>query len=196
MKVLGFLPVLGTMLLLVQFAQADPSGAAEIAAERPSAGDTPKGPAPSPEDKQAAVAALRQLGVRVELDESQAAQSVAAVKTKITDVEIVHLAALPELESLDISGGQITDAGLANLRGLVELKRLYLRDLPITDAGLEHLQGLTGLEVLTLSNAKISGKGLAQLRDLKQLRVLNLSGNPIVGVKKLYDAIPGLSVHR
>jgi len=146
MRLRDLLPVLGGVALAMGIGAASSSRAAETLADPPATEGRPNGDAPSREAQRVAIEALRRLGARIEFDPSQAVQSVAAVKTKITDADLVHLEAMPELETLEIAGGKITDAGLVHLRRLIGLKRLYLRDLPISDAALEHLRGLKDLE--------------------------------------------------
>ena len=58
------------------------------------------------------------------------------------DVDLACLAALPNLDTLDLSGTNVSDAGLANLEGLPQLTFLNLDQTKITDAGLQHLKGL------------------------------------------------------
>ena len=80
MKPLGLaaMSVTAAVLMLIRCPRL--SGAAELAAEPSASSDVSKGPASAPADKRDAVAALLRLGARLEVDESDGVQSVAAVK--------------------------------------------------------------------------------------------------------------------
>jgi hypothetical protein len=61
--------------------------------------------------------------------------------TKISDSGLAHLAALQELESLDLCEcAGISDAGLVHLKGMSKLKRLCLAQTAITDQGIRQLK--------------------------------------------------------
>ena len=62
--------------------------------------------------------------------------------TPCTDADMVHVAALTELELLYLNNTKIGDAGLAHLEGLTGLWQLPLNDTKVTDAGLAHLKGM------------------------------------------------------
>jgi hypothetical protein len=58
----------------------------------------------------------------------------------VTDAGLKELAALKQLQWLELSWTQVTDAGLKVLAGLTQLKRLYLSGTQVTDAGLQNLR--------------------------------------------------------
>src|SRR5947209_16260330 len=72
----------------------------------------------------AAVAAIKQLGGKLERDRDAPGKPVVGVNLNKT---------------------KVTDEGLANLEPLTELQELYLNDTAITDAGLMHLKRLKQL---------------------------------------------------
>ena len=81
--------------------------------------------------------------------------------TELTDTGLAHLARLPGLQELNISGwkGQITDAGLAVLRQLPGLKRFQMCwQQNVSDAGIAHLAGCDHLESVDLMGTP-SGDG-------------------------------------
>jgi Leucine-rich repeat (LRR) protein len=69
---------------------------------------------------------------------------------RVTDEGIRHLARLPELRELDLSGTAITDEGLAVLTQLPHLERINLSGTRVTDAGLQHLRGCHELREIHL----------------------------------------------
>lgn len=93
-----------------------------------------------------------------------------------TDVSGRHLAALKNLESLDLISCPVTDEGVEQIRGLTKLRRLLLRDALISDAGMQSLSKLVNLEHLDLGGTQISDVGIKHLRGMTQLRKLNLLG--------------------
>ncbi len=119
----------------------------------------------------------------------------------ITDAALSHLAALPELDSLDLSRTQITDEGLQAISNL----KLRMLDLSycenITDKGLQTVkQGKLSqyLKQLKLSNCKkVGDEGVRALRYCPNLTLLDLSGLPKLtddGVDALGDEHKDLPV--
>jgi formylglycine-generating enzyme required for sulfatase activity len=83
----------------------------------------------------------------------------------ITDAGIAHIAALKDLEWLDLPP-RITDAALATISELPYLQRLSLRNNGrITDAGLQHLAKLDDLFELHLEGTKVTKEGVAKLQE-------------------------------
>jgi Leucine-rich repeat (LRR) protein len=56
-------------------------------------------------------------------------------RTKLTDLDLKHLAALKGLKKLDLSETEITDASVKHLTGLKGLELLNLRATKVTAAG-------------------------------------------------------------
>ena len=158
-------------------------------------------PAPTAADQQKAIAEIQASGGIVETDDKAPGKPVILVwfpNVKITDAGLAPVAALTQLQTLNLWGdgvsdaglvylpkltqlrrvnlpyARVTDAGLVNLEGLSQLEVLDLSDTNITDAGLVHLKGLTKLQWLMLFGTKITGSGLAQLKDLPHLQRLEL----------------------
>ena len=75
-----------------------------------------------------AVVALRKLGARVVVDETQPNKPVISIafRTKITDESLDHVKRVSHLQKLDLRGTQITDAGLVKLKELNSLQELIL----------------------------------------------------------------------
>ena len=123
-----------------------------------------------------AVAALEQLGVKIERNSEGAVVGIINFGTKITDVGLVHLKELTNLKTLWLPT-QITDTGLVHISELTNLEEVNLELTHVTDAGLVHLKGLTNLEHLNLQRTKITDAGLSHLSELTKLSTLQLYGS-------------------
>jgi uncharacterized membrane protein len=95
--------------------------------------------------------------------------------THFGDAELASLAPLAaNLRWLDLAGTRVTDVGLGHLAAMPNLVRLHLERTGITDDGLESLSGLKDLEYLNLYATKVTDTGLAALVGLPKLRQLYL----------------------
>jgi len=117
----------------------------------------------------------------------------------ISDVEMIELARLPDLERLDLSHTRISDEGMLNLKpapkikelklfysewitdqGMTaikdwkHLKRLDLRGTRISDGTLELISRLTELEALDIAQTEVTDIGLENLITLVNLKELAL----------------------
>ena len=158
---------------------------------------------------------ITRLAGKVKLD---AAGRIVAVDLRgswISDVDMIELARLPDLERLDLSHTRITDEGMLNLKpapnikdlklfysewitdhGLTaikqwkHLKRLDLRGTRISDSTLEIVSGITGLEALDIAQTEVTDIGLEQLLTLVNLKELalgrgRLSNSGLVALRML-----------
>jgi Concanavalin A-like lectin/glucanases superfamily/Leucine rich repeat/Leucine Rich repeat len=174
----------------------------------PPGGQRPPGDKPEPSAKEReAIDALTKLFVtdnKFIVNAQAAGRPVVGVDLannyKITDADLAHLKALPELETLDLldcekigdkgiaeiksltrlrelnlNGTKVSDKGLAEIAGLKELRKLVLEDTRIGDAGVAHLKGLGQLEVLVLSNTSVTDAALADVSGLAKLKWLWLT---------------------
>ena len=115
-----------------------------------------------------AVAEIEKLFGRVEIDEKRPDKPVITVHlggtclSNVVDDDLVHLKALPRLQSLELYKTSVTGAGFVHFRGLTELKTLDLSFSRMVDnEGLENLKGLTQLETLILvDNADVTDAGV------------------------------------
>jgi hypothetical protein len=131
-------------------------------------------PAEVPDELKPHVYALQQLQAGFDFGIGDRINEVDLDGSPITDADLVHVAALPDLRILNLSNTKITDSGLAHIAKLDRLKFLYLFETPITDAGMEHLRGLPRLEVLCLDRTQITDVGLKSLEDLPRLERLHV----------------------
>ena len=101
------------------------------------------GSQPATLTQEQAIAAIKELGGRVTIDEKSPDKSVISV---------------------DFSRTEVTDNGLEILKGLTSLQSLALNDTKITDEGLKHLEGLSNLRFLQL-NTNITEEGALELQE-------------------------------
>jgi hypothetical protein len=94
---------------------------------------------------------------------------------QLTDAGLRHLARMPSLQHLDLTGTAITDAGLEVLAHLPQLRTLSLASNRVTEAGVGVLARCDELEELNLGVAPETGdaavRALAGKRNLRHLRV-------------------------
>ena len=114
------------------------------------------------------------------------------LRDTLADAGLEHVAALTDLEELDLHGTEISDAGLGYLKNLTRLRKLNLLGADVTDAGLEQLSGLRELEELNLYRTKITNAGLEKLKRFPRLRELDLRYTRATqaGVEDLRAALP------
>ncbi|GHT18836.1 hypothetical protein FACS1894189_7160 [Planctomycetales bacterium] len=85
---------------------------------------------------------------------------------------------LPTLRRLYLNElPSVSDVGLLNLVYLKDLEVLEIWEVPITDKALETIAKLPNLKVLSLRSTNISDAGLMQLSSLPKLTTLTLKGN-------------------
>jgi internalin A len=152
-------------------------------------------------DREKAVALVKKLGGRIEVDEKSKDVPIVAVHlsdTKVSDADLEALKPLTQLHRLYLQNTTITDAGLEHLKALSELHTLSLNHTKVTDAGLESLKGLSKLKTLSLANTRVTNKGMEQLKGLTKLQTLHLKGSLVsdAGAKELTTALPKLEIDR
>jgi hypothetical protein len=107
-------------------------------------------------------------------------QKVIAIRVLPTssDDDYVHLAALPHIEALYLSGrgNDVSDAGLAYLPRPDRLVHFEAGDTLVGDAFVKRLANATGLIRLGLSGTRVTDKGLQWLPPLPKLKMLGLGG--------------------
>ena len=94
----------------------------------------------------------------------------------ITDSGLRHLARMPSLQHLDLTGTATTDAGLQVLRDLPQLRTLSLASHRVTEAGIEVLAQCDELEHLNLwAPAEIGDAAVQALAGKRRLRHLTIA---------------------
>jgi hypothetical protein len=109
------------------------------------------------------------------------------------DVAIGHLAKLPNLEWINIPGGEVTDDGLSEVGALKNLRILNLHQTQITDSGLQTLAPLQHLELLRFGSPHVTDAGIEHIAAINSLRFLHLIDVPITDAAlKSIAAMPQL----
>ena len=119
-------------------------------------------------------------------------KSLTLSQTQVTDLSA--LAALPQLEKLDLNFSAVRDQNLSSLSQFPKLHYLNARGLMITDKGVEEIAKCSKLDYLHLGGAHLSPTGLKPLKALKELKfiVLNDATFDNKDLDELKEAIPGL----
>ncbi len=148
-----------------------------------------------------AIAEIKKLGGKVEVDISRPDRPVVGVDlkhTRVIDASLEHLQGLTRLEKLYLKDTQVTDDGIVYIKGLTDLEVLELGRTKVTDKALEHLKGFTKLQTLDLAGTEITNKGLGDLKGLSQLQTLDLGGTKVTktGIDDLQKALPKVKIIR
>ncbi|MDX1945452.1 MAG: SUMF1/EgtB/PvdO family nonheme iron enzyme [Pirellulaceae bacterium] len=104
---------------------------------------------------------------------------IEAYKSPITDQGVAHLATLPNLSDLSLSGTAITDRSLDALQAAPRLQNLVLDYTRITDLGLRTLGDYPALKTLNISSCSVTDDGIAALAKCQHLRSLALNRTAI-----------------
>ena len=122
----------------------------------------------------------------------------------VTDVDLVEIAKIPDLKTLDLSLSRVTDRGLRALKpadtivdlnlyfaelvtdegmsiikGWKHLKRPNVRGTKITDTTLKFVASVPTLESLDIGYAEVTDVGLDRLTSMTSLRELTIGGNKL-----------------
>jgi len=105
----------------------------------------------------------------------------------LTDTGVRHLAGMPQLRHLDLSGTQVTNNGLEALRQLPNLETISLAWTAITDAGVMSLAGCHRLTRVDLGGTATGDGAIRALAGKQALRTFS-SGNRLTdaGVAHLH----------
>ena len=116
-------------------------------------------------------------------------------ETGFSNAGMESVAAMPQLEKLNLWLTRIDDAGLEHLSGKTQLTRLNLDNVSgITDRSLDVIGGLGNLRLLHLGGTGVTEAGLPKLYGLKKLETLFITrlGISDEGVEALKAAMPWL----
>ena len=149
-------------------------------------------------DDQEAIAAIREVGGTVRVVENGWEVEFHLSGRSLTDDQLVHVANLQGVTSLNLKRTQITSEGLVHLKKMTSLQLLHLELTAVGDQGMEHLAGLENLKYLNLYGTEVTDKTLAQLASLRNLQRLYVwqTGVTDEGVAKLKKQLPALQVKR
>ena len=106
----------------------------------------------------------------------------------LTDDGIMHLARMPQLRHLDLSGTALTDRGLVVLRDLPALESVALSGTRVSDAGLAELAHCERIETVDLMWTATGDGALRALAGKTRLRTLR-SGTGVTdaGIPLLHE---------
>ena len=124
-----------------------------------------------PADDQETMAEIRKVGGTVRVVENGWEVEFHLSGRSLTDDQLVHVANLQGVTSLNLKRTQITSAGLVHLKGMTSLQLLHLELTAVGDQGMEHLAGLKKLKYLNLYGTEVTDKTLAELAGLKNLQI-------------------------
>ena len=157
------------------------------------------GPAPAPEEKQAADA-LAKRGALVQT----LAAGVNWSYVNFRGIEKPDAAAfgligkMPSIVELDLSGAQFQPADVTGISALKNLRKLNLSRSSANDVALAHVKGLAQLESLNLFHTDVTDAGVQQLAGLKNLKRIYLFETKVTdaGAVALGKMLPALRVER
>jgi len=125
-----------------------------------------------------AIAAIKKLGGKVTVDETQPNRPVTGVdfrwNNRVTDKDLMRLKSLAKLESVLLEATRISDAGVEHLTGVHNLKTLNLEATNLTDVGMKLIGNWKQLESLNIARTRVTDAGLKHLKGLHKLEYLNL----------------------
>jgi len=130
-----------------------------------------------------ALPALKELSVSGQQRTDSGLWSVA-----VTDFNVRHVAALAQLEALDLGETSLTDRGVSELAHLKNLQTLDLHGTRVTSKGLAALAGMPKLRHLKLWKAKgIDDAAIPIVLQMRQLEALEIPETSVtfVGLKEL-----------
>src|SRR5262249_22619536 len=135
---------------------------------------------------------VERLGGKIDRDPAGRIVAVNLRGAWVSDVEMIDLARLPDLERLDLSHTRISDEGLLNLKPapkIQELKLFYSEW--ITDQGLTAIRDWKHLKRLDLRGTRISDGTLEIAGKLKTLEALDIAHTEVtdVGLENLITLI-------
>lgn len=125
-------------------------------------------------------------------------RAVIGNRIEITDDDLIHLNALPKLETLDLTETAITGSGFVDVNELKYLRGLYLEGTGTNDDALEQVARFTNVKDLILSHTPISDVGLEHLTRLNHLESVRLiaTNTTADGIGKLKKTFPNCKVVR
>ena len=121
---------------------------------------------------------------------------------QMTDAMLADLSRVETLTALGLSGCKgVTDDGIAHLARLPRLQHLDLSGTGITDAGLQVLRHLPRLRTISLAWTRVTDEGIGALADCHELEHVNLSATAtgdgalkaLAGKRKLHHLMIALS---
>jgi Leucine Rich repeat len=122
---------------------------------------------------------------------------------EMTDAWLADVSRVETITALDLGGSKaLTDEGVHHLARLPALRHLDVSGTAITDRGLQVLRDLPALETLSLAMTRVTDEGVAHLVHCHELRQVNLSWTrtgdsalrALAGKRKLHDFASGSDI--
>jgi hypothetical protein len=109
---------------------------------------------------------------------------------RVTNTVLKELAALDQLNTLNLTDSLVTDDGLANLVKMKRLEDLSLNHSKVTSECWKHIVAHEDLRVLSLSGTRLGNSGLTNVKKLKKLAVLQLDQTGVTdeGLREIGEA--------
>lgn len=124
-----------------------------------------------------AVAAIKELGGKIEYGQGKFAQNVVKVDlsgTKVSNIDLRLLIQLKELQHLDLSETSVSD-GTQYIGFIKKLQTLDLSRTNVDDAALQKIQSLKKLVTLQLAGTKITDEGLKSVAKMSSLKTVGVA---------------------
>lgn len=136
---------------------------------------------------------VRPLGV---LEAQFPPESLSLGRSGLRSADLEPLAALKQLDWLQLSQNPIDDDGMKHVAAIGAITTLMLDGTQITDRGLETICRIGTLMDLDLAGTKVTDAGLAHLRELKQLVHVDLRDTQVTGtgIDELKKSLPNLEI--
>jgi hypothetical protein len=100
--------------------------------------------------------------------EMSAIVSVDASDSQTNDQDLALIAALKDLQELDLTNTAVTDAGLQHLTRISSLQKLWLDGTKVTDKGLDSLKQLPNLIKVSFTSTEVSDSSIISLKEQTQ----------------------------
>lgn len=124
-----------------------------------------------------AVAAIKELGGKVEYGQGRLAKHVVSVDLsgkKITNADIVQVAQLKQLRHLNLSGTPVSGA-TQYIAFLKELRTLDLSETKVNDDNLARLSNLKKLEKISLRGTAVTEEGVKSIARISTLKTIDIA---------------------
>jgi len=125
-------------------------------------------------------------------------RAVTGHRIDITYDDLIHLNALPRLETLDLTDSPITGARFVDVKELNHLRALYLAGTGVDDDALEQIARFANVRHIILSHTRITDAGLEHLTGLNNLESLRIiaTNTSDAGIEKLKKSFPNCQIAR
>ncbi len=114
----------------------------------------------------------------------------------IDDDSLAAVGKMKSLKRLNLWRDTVSDLGMLHLAGLTNLEWLNLDNTHISDNGLPHLSGLKKVSFLHLGSTGVTDAGMPNLVSMESLKDLKVTRTAVTeaGVEVVKKAIPGIDV--